>query len=362
MTFDDQLIGLYLHEGNSDLDLASTLSYGKKYLWIIVVQMFPFALMQAYSGTLRETGETVLPLKASVAAVIINVFLNYVFIFGKFGFPALGVAGAAAATVIARIAECAVIVIWTHKHKEKKPFIAGAYSSLYIPKRLIKDIGIKGLPLMINELLWAGGVSTLVQCYSVRGLEVISALNISSTVSNLFNCAFIAIGSSVAIIIGQHLGAGDTERAIEEDRKLIFLSIALCIAIGSVMALLSPFIPMTYNTTNTVKNLASSFILISALMMPFNAFNHASYFTLRSGGKTMITFLYDCGVMWLVSLPTAFLLSRYTLIPPVFLYLAVQSVEIIKSVVGFVLIKRKVWVHNLVGAVDFNNEAVQIGE
>ena len=346
--FSDRLISLFLHEGEDNLDLAATLEYGKKYLVIMIFQVPLFALSQAYAGTLRETGSTVLPMTAGLVAVVVNVTLNWVLIFGNLGAPKLGIEGAAIATVIARAVETLVIMIVTHVNSKKHKFIIGAYRSMRVQKALVKDIAIKGLPLMLNEILWAVGMTALVSCYSLRGLEVVSAQNISSTVSNLFFCSFFAFGSAIGIIIGNLLGAGELERAKDEDRKIIFTTVIVCAAVGGAMALMSPMIPQMYNTTDTVKSIATSMLFITSVMVPFNGFIHTCYFTLRCGGKTLITFFFDCVYVWTVCVPVAFILARFTDLPIIPLYAVVQAVDIIKCVVGFVLVKKGVWINNLV--------------
>ena len=345
--YNEGLISLFLHQSDDGLDLAKTLVYAKDYIYIMLLGLLPFALTQAYSGTLRETGQTVVPLCAGIAAFVINISLNYVLIFGKLGAPQLGVQGAAIATVIARYAECLVVIIWTHLNKKKCKFIKGTYRSFKIPKALVKDIATKGAPLILNEVMWSLGTTMLVQCYSVRGLEAVSAMNISSTVSNLFFCAFFALGSAVSIIVGQLLGAGELKRAVDEDRKLIALAVAVCLVVGALLFLTAPLFPSVYNTTDSIKALAASLLRVAAVMMPINAFVHMAYFTLRSGGKTIVTFLFDSVFVWGVSIPVAFALSRFTGLPVLELYIIVQALELIKCVIGFVMLKKKLWVQNL---------------
>lgn len=348
--FDNELISLFLHKGEDNLDLDKTLAFGKEYLAIMLLQIPLFAFTQAYSGTLRETGRTVPPMISGVVAVVVNIVLDYAFIFGveSLSIPAMGVKGAAIATVISRVCELLVVVLWTHCNKDKNMFIVGAYKTFKIPKDLFFGILRKGFPLMLNEVLWSTGQAVLTQCYSVRGLEAVSALNISSTVSNLFFCAYFAFGSAISIIVGQLLGAGEIERAKDEDRKLIFCAVGVCLVIGGIMAALSPLFPQIYNTTDTVKSIATKCLLISAAMMPFHGFIHTAYFTLRSGGKTVITFLFDSVYVWAVLIVAAFTLSRFTDIPIVPMYLFVQSLEIIKCVLGYILVKKGVWAKNLV--------------
>ena len=348
LRFGELFIGLFLHESGGELDLAATLEYGKAYLNVILLQLPPFVVNMMYASTLRETGETLLPMKAGLIAVFVNLVFNYILIFGKFGAPALGVVGAAAATVIARIVEMGIVVIWTHRHRERNPFIVGVYRSLHVPASVVRQVAILGIPLMINELLWSGGMTTLNQCYSVRGLEVVSAMNISSTVSNLFFSAFISMGNAIAILVGQTLGAGDLERAVDEDRRLIAFSLALSVLIGGVLALTAPFVPRLYNTIPQVRQLATRILLVGALLMPTHSFTNSCYFTLRSGGKTLITFLFDSGSLWGLSIPVAFILSRFTAVPIVPMYAIVESLNLIKCAIGYVMVRQRHWVVNLV--------------
>ena len=350
LTRGEQLISLFLHQGEENLDLAATLHYGRDYMLVMLLGMPPFAVMQVYASTLRETGETLLPMKAGVIAVFVNLVLNYILIFGKLGAPALGVEGAAIATVIARFTECFIVIGWTHLHRERNPFIQGAYRSLRVPAQLVKQIVVLGMPLLINEVFWSGGMTVLNQCYSLRGLEVVSAINISTTVSNLFFCAFLSMGTTVSIVIGQLLGAGELEKAVDEDRKLIAFSVALCVVVGIVMALIAPLVPEIYNTTPMVKRLAAELLFVSAAMMPVNAFTNSCYFTLRSGGKTIITFIFDSAFVWVICIPTAFALSRFTDMAILPMFIIVQALDLIKCVVGFYLVKARKWVNNLVAA------------
>lgn len=346
--FGEQLINLFLHEGNEGLDLAAALNHGKAYMKVMLIQMLPFAVMQVYASTLRETGETMLPMKAGIIAVAVNLVFNYILIFGKLGAPALGVEGAAIATVLARFTECFIVIGWTHRHREKNPFVEGLYSSMKIPGNLVREIIKLGTPLMLNELLWSSGMTVLNQCYSIRGLEVVSAMNICNTVADLFFCAFLSMGSTVSIMIGQLLGAGELERAVDEDKKLIAFAVALCAGVGVVMAVLAPLIPEIYNTTGTVKELAKQLLLVNAAMMPVNAFTNSCYFTLRSGGKTIITFVFDCMFVWVLSIPVAFILSRFTSMSILPMFIIVEALNLIKCAIGFWLVKERKWVKNLV--------------
>ena len=343
------LIQLYLHEDGSGTSSAQTLLYAKQYMTVMLFDMLPFAISQAYAGTLRETDETVLPMKAGIAAVLVNLVFNYILIYGKFGAPALGVVGAAIATVMSRFVEMGIIVIWTHTHKEKNRFIEEAYKHFEIPAELMKRMTIKGLPLLANETLWAAGQAVMMQNYSIRGLTVIAAMNISSTISNVFNIVFIAMGSAIAILIGQELGAEKTG-VMEDAYKMTFCAVICCMISGALMLCVAPFFPDIYNTDHEVRSLATSFIMISACCMPMYAFENATYFTLRSGGKTFITFLFDSCFVWVFSIPLAYVLVHYTDMSITVLFLCCQMIELMKCLIGYVLVRKGIWINNITNA------------
>lgn len=343
----DALINMYLSEDGSG-NIATTLRYGRQYLNIMLIGLPAFMMVQVYASTLRECGETVLPMKAGVLAVFVNLVFNYLLIYGKFGFPELGVAGAAIATVLSRYVELLFVILGTHTQKAKYPYIAGVYRSMNIPLPLLKQIIIKGMPLLINEFLWSAGQATLAQCYSIRGLSVVAALNITNTLANLFNIVYLALGDSVAIVVGQQLGAGNMKKARDLDNKMLFFSTVSCFAVSFVLILVAPLFPGFYNTTADVKELAVSMIRIAAAFMPMHAFLHAAYFTLRSGGRTGITFVFDNGYSWGVAVPLAFILTHYTAIPILGVYTLVFASELMKCVAGVILVKKGVWLRNIV--------------
>lgn len=347
------LISAYLKGDGSAESIAATLFHGERYLRIMLVGLPAFAAVQIYSSTLRECGQTMLPMKAGLAAVVVNLLFNYILIYGKFGAPALGVSGAAIATVLSRYVEMLITVLGVHRKSrgERAPysFVTGLYSTLKVPRELTLKIVRKGSPLLFNETLWAAGMAMLTQCYSVRGLNVVAGLNVSNTINNVFNIVFIALGDSVAIMVGQLLGAGKMKEARDTDNKLIAFSVMCCTCVALVMFVMAPLFPRLYKINDEARVLAKYFIMVTAFFMPQNAFLHATYFTLRSGGKTIITFLFDSVFIWCVSVSIAFVLSRFTTIPVIGVYILVQLADFIKCVIGFNLVKKGVWLQNIVG-------------
>ena len=348
ITKGDFLIGLYLTGEGDPQTAASALRYGLSYLQVMLWGLIPFAISNTYASTLRETGKTTVPMSAGITAVFVNLGLNYVLIFGKLGLPALGVQGAALATVISRYVELMILILWTHLNPEKNPFIRHIYRSFHIPGKLLKGIIVKGMPLLMNEFLWASGMAIMNQCYSTCGLDVVPAMNISSTLYNLASVTFLSMGNSVGIIMGQMLGAGTSEAEIRDaNRKLVAVSIASGVVFGGLMAAASVLFPRIYNTTDDVRHLATLLICISAAMMPFNSYTNAAYFTLRSGGQTMVTFLFDSCFVWTCCVPVAFCLSRFTGLSIIPLYIICQSMDFIKCTIGAFMIRQGKWIQNL---------------
>lgn len=342
------LIQLYLQGEGEASEAAQVLHYGLNYLHVMLWGLVPFALNNAYASTLRETSQTTVPMVAGIVAVLVNLVLNYVLIFGRFGAPELGVEGAAIATVISRYVELAIVVLWTHLHGKACAFIRGAYRSLYIPADLLKKIVIKGMPLLLNEALWSGGMAFLNQCYSTCGLEVVPAMNISTTIYNLSSVVYLSGGNAVGILMGQMLGAGSTNDQIRDsNRKLITANVLFGAAFGLLLASISGVFPMIYNTTDSVRRTATALICISAVMMPVSSYLNATYFTLRSGGKTLVTFVFDSGYVWSCAIPVAFILSRFTELPILPLYAICQSLDFIKCFIGAAMLKKGTWIQNL---------------
>lgn len=347
--FGKDLVMLYLRGEGEITDVEASLGYGLKYIRIMVFTFVPFVMSQCYASTLRETGETMLPMKAGIVAVFVNLAFNWILIYGHLGAPALGVEGAAIATGISRVVELLIIVISTHaKAKTKFAFAAGLYKKIFIPFSLFKSISWRGLPLLLNETMWSAGMATLAQCYSVRSLDVVAAINITNTLFNVFNVSIFALSTTVGIIVGHALGAGKVDEAKDAARKMIALVFVLAIALGGVYALCSMFFPNIYNTTESVKALASSFILVGAAFMPLSATCHSCYYTLRAGGKTFITFLFDSVFVWSLAVPSALVLVYLTPMPIVGVYACIVGLDVVKATIGLVLVKRGVWVNNIV--------------
>ena len=343
------LIESYMHDGEQDMNLALAFKEAKKYLSIMLVGLIPFVITQIYGGTLREVEKTTPPMLASISAVFTNLILNYVLIFVM----GLGVAGAAIATVISRFVECFAILIYVGINKKKSlPFMEKIYRGFRIEKSLVVRVLPKALPLLANEFCWSLGIALLSFCYSLRGLDVVAATNITSTISNLFNVSTISFGTAISIIIGGLLGAGKIDEARSTNIKLTFTSFVISIFFGLVLFFASDLFPMLYNTTPEVKALSSSFIKCYVVYLPMSSLMNSFYFAIRSGGKTVITFIFDSIYMLCVTVPFTFILAKFTDIHIIPVYALSLGIEIFKVILGFILISQGKWLQNIV---DENN-------
>ncbi len=340
------LINLFLHEGSHDCDISLAMDYAMSYLRVSLIGLVPYAATQMLSSTLKETGETFVPMVAGVMALMVNTVLNYLLIFGIGFFPKLGVNGAALGTVISRFAECGVIIVYISRSKNKHPYFCGAFDTLAIPGKELKEFTVKAIPLLGNEFLWALGMSLLAMSYSNYGLAVVAGYSISSTVLNLLNITFRSLGIAVGIIAGKDLGAGEFDKAVDDVRKLNFFSVLVSIAIGIVTLIIAEPVTHIYNVSLETKEYAQYFIKTSALFMPFLCYENSAYFTMRAGGKVLITALSDGIFVFFITMPIAFLFLQFA--PVGITYLAVQTADVLKAGIGFFLIKSKIWVRNLV--------------
>ncbi len=342
------LIGLYLRGESATIDATATMQYGLQYMEIMLIGLLPFVITQIYASSLRETGESIKPMVAGIVSVLVDVIGNYLLIFGMFGFPKLGVKGAAVATVLARVVEMCIIVIWAHLQQKNHTFLQGIYRKWYIPKKVAVHMIQKGIPIFINEFLWAGALAAMTQCYSIRGLEIVAGLNISNALCNLLNVVFVALGTAVGILVGQTLGESNYEKAKSDAFLLMWFTGGVSAILTLILVGISTWFPRLYDVTAQVRQYGTWFIVITAFFFPVQGFLNALYFTLRSGGKTMVTFLFDSVYSWCITLPIAMALCTYATLSVFAVYAVVQAADLIKVAVGYVLIKKGMWISNIV--------------
>lgn len=335
-------------EASTAEEVSETLRLARSYMMITLWGLLPFAVSNCLASVLRDTGETFIPMVASVISIFVNLVFNYLLIFGTFGFPKMGVAGAAIATVMARYVEMLYLFVQSFRHKERFSFLEGAFRSLRVPFPLVKRIAVTGTPLMLNEALWAMSTSLVQVCYASRGLAAVAASNINGTVFNLFSLVMMSMGNAVSIMVGQQLGANDIPEAKATVRKLVVFGAGLNAVMGLLMMGAALFIPLIYNTEPHVRMLATQMLMISGAMLPISTVTNCAYFAIRSGGRTFITFLFDCVFNWVVCLPIAYFLSYFTGMSLPWVFFLVQCGDVVKAFIGLIMLKSGIWAKNVV--------------
>ncbi len=357
LTAGDPLVSLYL-KGEGDPALAAeSLRYARQYIGICVIGLIPYGLTSSFSSTLRETDNAVPPLLASSAAMLLKLVLNYTFIFGHFGAPKLGVAGAAMTTVVSRAVELSIVAGWTFAHRKRVLFINGAFRSLYVPLRLVGTIVKRCLPLVLNESLWALGQAFMDQCYSTRGLMVVPAVSICNTFRTALDSFFVASGAATGIILGQTLGAGRIQKARENARRLITYSLFIGTLVGLMFVGVAYVAPPLYNTGDNVRQLARDMLLVIGATGPLLGVINASYYTVRAGGRAFLTMFIDSVMRWMGECAIAFVLSRFTGIGIIPLVACVQIGQVIKMIVGLVIVKSGIWARSIVAREETSSAA-----
>lgn len=344
----DSLFHLYLTGNSTDIDIPLTLKYAKEYFWVLVPSIVITAIHHVYMTSLRETGDSIKAMVAGIVAVFIDVICNYLLIFGNFGCPKLGVKGAAIASLVAEFVGLMVLLIWTYKDKDKHSFIIGLWRTIKVPKVMFKDMLIKCIPLFLNEVLWAIGVAIRTQCFAIRGVSVIAGLSIATVLCDLFSVVLIALGNAVGVIIGQTLGAGDIQRAKKYAIVLTQNIVVICIILTIGVMLLADIFPTFYDVSQEVKLIASDVIKVNALIFVLLGVIHSLYCAIRSGGNTLIVFICDSLLSYVLSLPLIHILCIYTTLSVTAIYAIFFLVEyIIKICIFIYLIKRGIWAKNL---------------
>lgn len=355
--FRTPIAATYINNPESAEAANEMLEVASDYLLIMMLGLIPFAVSQAYASILRSCGETKIPMFAAVISVLVNLCLNAILIFGLFGFPEMKARGAAVATVISRYVEMLIIVVMAHVRSKKYPsnpayrFLEGAYRHFSIPMALVKKITIKGLPLLLNETAWSMGMAMLSQLYSRLGTDVVAAQTINSTLANLFNVFFISMGTAASVMVGQPLGMNDFEGAKRNVRRIMFFQMCICFTFGTIMFLVSPLLPYCFKEADeAIRIIATGMLCVTACAMPVNGFAHCSYFILRSGGRTIITFLFDSAYTWLIPIPLVYSLVTYTNLPILSVFICCHIADLIKVALGAILLKKGVWIRNIVSA------------
>lgn len=320
---------------------------GAEYLKTLAFSFIPFSISLIFVFTLRAIEQLKPAVFATVISLFVNLILNGILIFGLLGFPALGVKGAAIATVVSRIIELIVFIIIT---KKKKLPILGLPGNQYgFSRKFIFSFFLIVLPVILNESIWSLGITFHHKIFAGLNTFSYAAFSITNTVSQLTWVVFIGLGNGAGILIGKKIGEGKYVEAESYASKIAFFSPFIAIFVGFLLVPISFLIPYIFKVEYEVYIQARAFFIILAVCYPIKAFNMCMIIgVIRAGGDTKFGVIYDTLFMWIISIPLSFYLSVYTTAPVWFIYLCLFADEPIKFFIGLWRLKSGKWLNTVV--------------
>lgn len=316
------------------------------YLKIAKFTYVPFGISFTCMMALRAVGINKIQLKVGTVAVLTNTLLNYCLIFGHFGLPKMGIQGAAIATLIARLVEMTIYLMVLIKKRHFFKFDLNGL--LHINTDLLVNIVHKAIPLTLNEILFSVGQAMVFKSYIRCDEYLVASISVVDTVSNIMFIAFGGLSSAVSIMIGNKLGADQLDEAKDNARKLLCFSLMVSLVVGTCCFLAAPFVPNLYNVDVSIKETIVALLRIKSIIINVYAFNVCIFFILRAGGDALSTMIMDSGFLWLVNVLVSTLLSMFTELPLVTLYMIVESLDFIKLIIAIYFLKKERWVKNIV--------------
>lgn len=325
---------------------AEVINLGIQYLKIISITFIFTSITQAYSTTLRCIGIAKSPMYGSLIGILVNGILNWVLIFGNLGFPALGVAGAAIATSIARFMEMIYIIICAYKTNDViKGKVKEVFSFDYDFVRVYFQTSSS---VIINELVWSLGLTVYLIIYSKIGISAVASMQISSTINNMFMVLSMGLASAAAIIIGNKIGEGEEETAIDYATKLGVLAPIIGLFSGLALWIASPFIVNLFNINPETIRMTTNVLRIMALFAPLRFFNVLMIVgVFRGGGDTKYSMFVQLGCIWAFAIPSAYIGAVYFKLPLESVFFIICLEDVIKVFFEARRLGSKKWIRNV---------------
>lgn len=339
--FSENIMGIFTKE-----KIVSDL--GKNYLAAVAPSYIFTSISLTYAMALRSAGYTKIPMYASLIGLIFNGVLNYIFIFGKLGIPALGVTGAALGTTVARLMEMSFILHTIYVRD--KNIIAGKLSEMFVfTKDLITKFIKTATPVVFNDVMWIGGITVYFIAYSKLGTNATATMQISNTINNAFNIFAIGIAIASSIVIGNKIGAGEEKEAKEVAIKINIFGIALGVLVGVVFFIASPFIPLMFKITPETKANVITVLRIMSVLVPVRFFGIVQIIgVLRGGGDVVYAILVELIAVWGIGVPLSFIGAVYLNYPITIVYALTCLEEPFKMISTIPRLLSGKWIRNLV--------------
>ena len=342
--FPKQLLSLMVHGNTSS---SAILEEGIKYMKILSFSWIPAVISTAIGSSLREIGIVKPPLIISVTATIVNTFFNWIMIYGNFGFPRLETKGAAIATIIARIVEMSIFLVFIIK--TKPPFFVRLTNLFKIKLNMFITILKKSGLILVSEMMWVLSETITTALYNSKGgAEVVSGMSAGFAIANLFFVCFTGIATVTGVIMGGTLGSNNLEEARKQKNWLLSGAFIFGL-IATVVGTLTIFIiPLIYsNLSPEARIVARGLVLVNAFYMPVWAFVNAQFAISRTGGDATMGAVVDVTINSTFIIPGMFLLTFFTTLGPVIMYAIIKTTDFLKIAICAIWLKKERWLRNL---------------
>ncbi len=326
---------------------TEVIGYGGEYLKIVGWSYIATSLTFVYSIQSRNVERAKIGLYSSIIALLVNVSLNYILIFGKLGFPAMGVRGAATATLIARTMEC--IFVLGYINYNESPLKSSIGEMLSFDREFLRKYRKTTIPVILNEMLWAVGITTYSMVYARMSTTAIAVVNIVGSIERITFTGFIGVANATAVMVGKKIGEKREDIAIEYANKLGSISFLLGLGGSLILFLAARPVLGIYDLSDEVFELTLSTMYILCLFLPFKSFNATNVVgILRAGGDTKYCLIMDVAALWMIGVPLAYLGGLKLGYPIYMVFALALSEELLKFFVGVRRVISKKWIKNLV--------------
>lgn len=327
---------------------------GAIYLAIVAISYPLTAISNAYMSVLRSMNSVMPSVIITTIAIGVNVVFNYLLIFGNFGFPELGVAGGAIATVLARLIECIAIVTYVYTRKAGKSDIASFIKAKDKNKPIFELSFLKkyfqtSYPVILNEFIWGLGVTMYALVYGRMGEDATAAITITQTVEQLIVVLFMGMCSAAAVVLGNELGANNLDRAKQYAKNYFIVLLASSISFSVLTISFRWQIISIFNITDLVAKYISYCLIVFSLYMPIKMLNTLIIVAiLRSGGDTKYCLLLDISSVWGIGIPMAVIGGLLFKFPIYIVYAMILAEEVYKYIMSYIRYKKGIWLRNIV--------------
>jgi putative MATE family efflux protein len=354
LIFPRLILSLFSHD-------PAVIGIGSSYLRIVSLSFVCSAISMSFSMVLRSIERPKLPLLITFVSLLLNTGLNYLLIFGKAGFPALGVKGAAIATAVSRGFECLIFLLVVYLDRRsacgkvpggspagRHPLAGRPREFFILPRSFVKRYFAITIPVVLNEVSWALGFTMYKVVYARMGTNVIAAINITDTIVNILLVVIHGTSNACAVMIGNVLGTGQKDKAYTYAVRFSILGPAVGLLLSCLLIPISTWVPLLFKVSQSVRHMTRQVLLLHAIFLPFDVFNWQLIVgILRSGGDTRYSMYLEIGTMWGYGVPLAFI-SGLILHQPIWLvFVLIRSEEVVKFAIGLFRLISKKWIRIL---------------